>query len=92
MRGIRVRSLGGEDPLEKEMATHSSTLAWKILWTKEPGRLGYSPCGHREADTTERLHFTSLHFRVQMPGSFMYQRCGEVRKQSKKSIYSCKYF
>ena len=34
----RVRSLGGEDPLEKEMATHSSTLAWKIPW-EEPGRL-----------------------------------------------------
>ena len=36
---IQVRSLGWEDPLEKEMATHSSTLAWKILWTEEPGRL-----------------------------------------------------
>ena len=35
----RVRSLGREDPLEKEMATHSSTLAWKIPWTDEPGRL-----------------------------------------------------
>ena len=34
-----VRSLGYEDPLEKEMATHSSTLAWKIPWTEEPGRL-----------------------------------------------------
>ena len=35
----RVRSLHQEDPLEKEMATHSSMLAWKILWTEEPGRL-----------------------------------------------------
>ena len=34
-----VRSLGLEDPLEKEMATHSSTLAWKIPWVEEPGRL-----------------------------------------------------
>ena len=34
-----VQSLGWEDPLEKEMATHSSTLAWKIPWTEEPGRL-----------------------------------------------------
>ena len=34
-----VRSLGQEDPLEKEMATHSSILAWKILWTEEPGGL-----------------------------------------------------
>ena len=35
----RVQSLGWEDPLQKEMATHSSTLAWKIPWTEEPGRL-----------------------------------------------------
>ena len=35
----QVRSLGQEDPLEKAMATHSSTLAWKIPWTEEPGRL-----------------------------------------------------
>ena len=34
-----VQSLGWEDPLEKEMATHSSTLAWKIPWIEEPGRL-----------------------------------------------------
>ena len=39
MQETRVRSLGREDLLEKEMATHSSTLAWKILWTEEPGRL-----------------------------------------------------
>ena len=37
----RVRSLGQEDPLEKEMAIHSSTIAWKIPWTEEPGRLQY---------------------------------------------------
>ena len=35
----RVRSLGWEDPLEKGMATHSSILAWEILWTEEPGGL-----------------------------------------------------
>ena len=35
----QVQSLGWEDPLEKEMATHSSTLAWKIPWNEEPGRL-----------------------------------------------------
>ena len=39
MQETRVRSLGQEDPLEKEMAPHSSTIAWKIPWTKEPGRL-----------------------------------------------------
>ena len=39
MQETWVRSLGWEDPLEKEMATHSSTIAWKISWTEEPGRL-----------------------------------------------------
>ena len=39
MQEIRVRFLGWEDPLEKEMAIHSSTLAWKIPWTEESGRL-----------------------------------------------------
>ena len=39
MREIRVRSLGREDPLEKEMATHSRILAWKIPWTEEPDGL-----------------------------------------------------
>ena len=37
----RVQSLGREDPLEKEMATHSSILAWRIPWTEEPGGLQY---------------------------------------------------
>ena len=39
MQEIEVRSPGGEDPLEKETANHSSVLAWKIPWTKEPGGL-----------------------------------------------------
>ena len=39
MQETRVQSLGQEDPLEKEMATHSSILAWKIPWTEEPGKL-----------------------------------------------------
>ena len=39
VRETWVRSLGWEDPLEKEIATHSSTIAWKIPWTEEPGRL-----------------------------------------------------
>ena len=42
MRETQVQSLGPEDPLEKEMATHSGILAWEIPWTEEPGRL-YSP-------------------------------------------------
>ncbi|XP_055262096.1 LYR motif-containing protein 4 isoform X1 [Moschus berezovskii] len=54
-----VRSLGREEPLEKAMATHSSTLAWKIPWMEEPGskEAWYSPCGSKESDTTEQLHF-----------------------------------
>ena len=47
----QVQSLGWEDPLEKEMATHLSILAWRISWTEEP--VGYSPWGHRESDMTE---------------------------------------
>ena len=52
-----VRSLGWEDPLEEEMATHSSIPAWRIPWTEEPG--GYSPWGHKGLDTTE--HTLSTH-------------------------------
>ena len=47
------RSPGREDPLEKEVATHSNILAWRIPWTEEPG--GYSSQGHKESDTTEQL-------------------------------------
>ena len=60
MQETRLRSLGWEDPLEKEMVTHSSTLAWKIPQTEEPGGglqpMGYSPHGVAELDTTVRLH------------------------------------
>ena len=49
LQEIRVRFLGREDPLEKEMATHSSILAWRIPWTEEPSRLqstGSQESGH----------------------------------------------
>ena len=52
MQEIWVRSLGWEDPLEKEMATPSNILAWRILWTEEPGGL---ESGHKESDMTEGL-------------------------------------
>ena len=55
MQETWVRSLGQEDPLERKMATHSSILAWKISWPGESSGL-YSPQGHKESDTTERLH------------------------------------
>ena len=60
MQEAWVQSLGWEDPLEKEMATHSSTLAWKISWTEEPGRLqstGSQRVGH---DWVTSLFITRL--------------------------------
>ena len=51
MQETSVQSLGRKDPLEKEMATHSSILAWKITWTEELGRL--QSMGHKESDMTE---------------------------------------
>ena len=48
-----VQSLGKEDPLEKEMTTHSSILAWKIPWTEDPGRLQSMGL---QTDMTEQLH------------------------------------
>ena len=53
MQEIWVWSPSREDALEKEMATHSSTLAWKIPWMEQPGR------GHKESDATELLHLGS---------------------------------
>ena len=50
----RIQSLGREVPLEKEMATHSSTIPWRIPWTEEPD---CSPWGRKESDTTESIHF-----------------------------------
>ena len=60
---MRVQSLGGEDPLEKEMATHSSILAWRIPWTEEAGGLqsmgsqsvGYNGAQHCFAGTPMRI-------------------------------------
>ena len=58
MQETWVQSLAREDPLEKEMATHSSTVAWKIPWVEEPG--GLQSMGRKESDMTEQLHFLSL--------------------------------
>ena len=58
MRETQVRSLGWEDPLEKEMATHSSILAWRIPWMEEPGRLqsmGSQRVGHNWATSLQKL-------------------------------------
>ena len=61
MQETWVRSLGQEDPLEKQMATRSSTLAWKIPWIEESGKL-QSFHGVAELDTTEQLYFHFLFF------------------------------
>ena len=58
MRKTGVQSPGREDPLEKEMVTHSSTLAWKIPRIEEPG--GLQSMGPKELDMTELLHFLSI--------------------------------
>ena len=50
----RVQSLAREDPLEEEMAAHSSISAWKIPWTEEPG--GLQSMGSQESDTTKRVN------------------------------------
>ena len=59
MQEIQVQSLGRKDPLEKEMATHSSILAWKIPWTEGHGKL--QPMGLQKSQTG-LSDFTSLHF------------------------------
>ena len=53
MQKTWVQSLDWEDPLEKEMATHSGVLAWEIPWTES--LVGYNPWGRTELDRTERL-------------------------------------
>ena len=55
---MKVRSLGQEYPLEKQMATHSSILAWEIPWTEEPGQL-HSTWGPKRQDPTELLNNSS---------------------------------
>ena len=55
MQKTQVQSLGREDPLEEEMATHSSILAWEISWTEEPGKAEVHGVA-KELDTTEQLN------------------------------------
>ena len=70
MRETQVQSLGREDPLEKEIAAHSSTLAWKIPWTEEHGRLqsmGSQGVGH---DWVTSLSFMRSYFLHLFPFSY----------------------
>ena len=69
---MQVQSLGWEDPLEEDMATHSSSLAWRILWTEEPG--GLRTTGSKESDMAElTLHaqamYKSLYYKL-YPNTF----------------------
>ena len=59
MQETWVQSLGGEDPLEKGMAAHSSILAWRMPWTRSLE--GYSPWGCKDSDMTERLSFSATY-------------------------------
>ena len=63
----RVKSLGWKDPLEKEMATHSSTHAWKIPWTEEHCRLqsmGSQRVGHKLATKQQNVYIYLIHFAI----------------------------
>jgi len=70
MQETWVQTLGWEDPLEKGMATHSSTLAWIILWTEELA--SYSPQGFTESDMTEatKQQQEQYHLKVDYPNIF----------------------
>ena len=74
MQDTQVQSLGQEDLLEKEMATHSSIVAWEIPWTEEPG--GPQSVGSQKSDTTEQLtlpphHSVKFVFQTLFPSSFL---------------------
>ena len=62
---MQIRSLGQEDPLEEEMATHSSIFAWEISQTEEPGGL-YSPWGHKELQSIGLSGHARTHKQPQM--------------------------
>ena len=80
----QVRSLGRGDPLEKEMATHPSTLAWKVPWTEESGRLQYmglQRVGHNLA--------TSLYFCKMRKSSVCAGACARMRRSMRAYICFC---
>ena len=98
MQDTQVLSLGWEDPLEKEMETHSRIFAWEIPWTEEPGVL-YSPLGCKHSDTTQQLnhnHYIVIYNKQELlpsltiPQLFMHTkiRCfGSIFPGSDKSCY-----
>ena len=62
MQEMWVRSQGQEDPLEKEMATHSSIVAWEISWTEKSGGLQYMGLQNSWLDMTEQLNNIFFHY------------------------------
>ena len=90
MHETQVQSLGGDDPLEKEMATHSSILAWRTPWTEEPD--GYSPWGYKELDTIEQLStHTHAHTHTHTHTHTHKQRNGNSKKESKRDVRDQKH-
>ena len=75
-----VRSLGQEDPLEKEMATHSSILVWRIPYTEEPGEL--QSMGPKELHTTEQLTHTHTH-----TFSIKFYKCYQLTQGYARCLY-----
>ena len=92
MQQIRVQSLDQEDPLEKEMATPSSTLAWKIPWTEKPGRLqsmGIAKNWTQLSDFTFTFHFTEYNTLKFYPCCHKWQDFILFSKDWNKLIYQC---
>ena len=69
----QVRSLGREDPLEKDMATNSSILAWRIPWTEEPG--GLQSTGSQRVGCDTMTNTSQFHFHLRQGNKF----CGEMK-------------
>ena len=85
MQETQVQSLGGEDPLEKEIATHSSILAWKIPWAEEPGWLQSMGC--KESDTTERVNHHHLHIGMVSPHVIISKQANKMHSSNCHGIH-----
>ena len=77
----RVQSLGWEDPLEKEMSTHSSILAWRIPWTEEPGGLQSTGLQRGGLDWATKFTYNTLGF---MEDSFP-----RIRREGQRMVWGC---
>ena len=84
MHEMRVLSLGSEDPLEKEMVTLSSILAWEIPWTEEPGML--QSMGLQKSDTTEWLNGDNRYYPADSPEQWFSTLPGYQNHLGKSSL------